>query len=306
MNATGRTIVYCMPLWTHIMQSTKYDNVIAVRTSNDNFMRARWDELLFNSRIASAVGLWPFPDAFKSKNQRDVLVATLMAGPVGAGDQLGVCDEVNLRHAVRTDGVIVKPDVSLAPVDASYLAASQSNFAPVVASTYTNHGGLKTGYVVAYGRVADALSQISFSPSLVGVAGPAYVYDFFANTGTVIEPGAAFHALVNYDGSYYLVAPIGKSGMAFLGDSGKFASCGKKRIEQLSDDGSLRVLVRFAAGEAFVALRLYSTTKPVVSAEGGAVGNVKHHGENLYRVVVHPDANGVAALTFQAATASVA
>ncbi|HEX4594812.1 MAG TPA: hypothetical protein VH157_11085 [Bryobacteraceae bacterium] len=305
MQATGRSIVYCMPLPAHILQSSNYDNVIAVRTSNDNFMRARWDELLFNSRLASAVGLWPFADAFKSKNQRDVLVATLMAGPVGSGDQLGTGNEVNLRHAVRTDGVIVKPDISLAPVDATYLAFSQSAFSPVVASTYTDHAGLRTGYVLAYSQVAaSALSQISFSPAVARVTGPAYVYDYFENTGMVIQPGREFHALVNYDGSYYLVAPIGPSGIAFLGDSGKFVSCGKKRIEQLSDDGTLRVLVRFAAGEEFVALRLYSSTEPTVSADSGSVGSLQNHGENLYRVVVHPDSTGAAALTFRVAAAS--
>ena len=307
MHAAGRTIVYCMPLWAHIMQSSKYDNVIAVRTSNDNFMRARWDELLFNSRIATAVGLWPFADAFKSKNQRDVLVSTLMAGPVGSGDQLGAGDEVNLRHAVRTDGVIVKPDAALTPLDATFLAFSQSSSAPVVASTYSDHGGHRTAYVLAYSRVAaGALSQISFSAGSAGVSGPAYVYDYFENTGVVIQPGGEYRTLVDYDGSYYVVAPIGPSGIAFLGDSGKFVSCGKKRIEHLSDNGTLRVLVRFAPGEAFVALRLYSPTEPTVSADSGTVGRVHHHGDNLYRVVVQPDANGAAALIFQVAAAAQA
>ena len=301
MKAAGRSIVYCMPMPAHIMQSSKYDNVVAVRTSNDNFMRARWDELLFNSRIASAVGLWPFPDAFKSKNQRDVLVATLMAGPVGSGDQLGSGNEVNLRHAVRTDGVIVKPDTSLAPLDATFQAFSQSSSAPVVASAHTDHAGRRTAYVLAYGRVDGAMSPISFSPSAVGVTASAYVYDYFQDTGTVVQGGASFQALVDYGGSYYLVAPIGPSGIAFLGDSGKFVSCGKKRIEQLTDDGTLHVTVRFAQGEGFASLSLYSAIEPVVSADTGSVGKLHQHGDNLYRLVVYPDATGVATLNFHAA-----
>jgi hypothetical protein len=306
MQAAGRSIVYCMPLWTHIMQSTKYDNVIAVRTSNDNFQRARWDEVLFNSRIASAVGLWPFADAFKSKNQKDVLVATLTAGVLGSGDELGAGDEVNLRHAVRTDGVIVKPDVALAPLDATFLAFSQSDSAPVVAATYTDHAGLRTAYVLSYGRIAGASSQIVFSPGSLGVTGPAYVYDYFQNTGMVIQPEAPFGAIVDYDGSFYLVAPVGPSGIAFLGDCGKFVSCGKKRIEQISDNGTLRVSVRFAPGEQFVALHFYSATEPLVSAESGAVGRLQNHGANLHRVVVHPDSNGAASITFRVAAASQA
>jgi hypothetical protein len=140
----------------------------------------------------------------------------------------------------------------------------------------------------------------------VGVTGAAYVYDYFENTGMVIQPGGEFRTLVDYDGSYYLVAPIGPSGIAFLGDSGKFVSCGKKRIEQLSDNGTLRVLVRFAPGEAFVALHLYSATEPTASADSGTVGSLHKYRENLFRVVVHPDANGTAALTFQGAAAAQA
>ena len=306
MQAAGLSIVYCMPLWTHIMQSTRYDNVIAVRSSSDNFMRARWDELLFNARIASAVGLWPFADAFKSVNQRDVLVATLMAGPVGLGDQLGAGNEVNLRHAVRTDGVIVKPDAVLTPLDATFQALTQSSSAPMIASTYTDHAGRRTAYVLAYGRVDGALSQIEFSPKSVGVTGSAYVYDYFQNTGTVIQPGAEFSTLVDYNGSHYLVAPIGPSGIAFLGDSGKFVSCGKKRIEQLSDEGAVQVVVRFAPGEKFVVLHLYATTPPHVSASLGTVGSPHNHGENLYRVVVYPDRSGAAAISFRAAAAAQA
>lgn len=299
MQAAGLTIVYCMPLWTHIMQSTKYDNVIAVRTSSDNFQRARWDELLFDSRCASAVGLWPFPDAFKSVNPKDVLVATLMAGPVASGDQLGAATEVNLRHAVRSDGVIVKPDAVLTPLDATFQAFTQNASAPMIASTYTDHGGLRTAYVLAYGRVANALDQIAFSPRSVGVSGPAYVYDFFQNAGTLIQQGAEFSPLVDYDGSYYVIAPIGPSGIAFLGDAGKFVSCGKKRIEQLSDTGVLQALVRFAPGEQSVALHLYANAPPHASAKSGTVGSPQSHGANLYRVVVHPDASGSAAVTFQ-------
>ena len=306
MQAAGLSIVYCMPMWTHIMQSTKYTNVIAVRSSNDNFQRARWDELLFNARIASAVGLWPFADALKSQNRKDVLVATLMAGPLGSGDQLGSGNEVNLRRAVRTDGVIVKPDVALAPVDATFQAFTQSSAAPMVASTYTDHAGLRTAYVLAYGRIPNTLSQIVFSPASVAVTGAAYVYDYFENTGAVIQPGAEHRPLVDYDGSYFVVAPVGPSGIAFLGDVGKFVSCGKKRIAQLSDDGALRVSVLFAPSEKVVALLLYSATQPKVSAQSGTVGSLKNHGENLYRVVVHPDANGAASIIFHTAAASQA
>lgn len=297
MKAGGLGIVYCMPLWTHIMQSAKYDNVFAARMSNDAFQRERWDEFLFNSRVASAVGLWPFADAFKSPNIKDVLLATLAAGPVGSGDAIGTCDEMNLRRAVRTDGVIVKPDAPIVPTDQTFVAFAQSPFAPVIASTYTDHAGLRTAYVVAYARTPNAGSQIAFSADSIGVPGPAYVYDYFQNAGIVIQPGSQFVDIVDRAGSYYLVAPIGPSGIAFLGDAGKFVSCGKKRIEQLSDNGSLRVTVRFAPGERFLVLRMYSPARPSITAEAGTVDQPQDRGDDLYRFVVYPSSAGTASIS---------
>jgi hypothetical protein len=176
----------------------------------------------------------------------------------------------------------------------------------MIASTYTDFVGLRTAYVLAYATVAGTSSQIAFSPDSVGVNGSAYVYDYFENTGAVIPPGGAFTGLVDYNGSYYVVAPIGPSGVAFLGDAGKFVSCGKKRIQELLDNGALQVTIQFAPGEAFVALHLYASTAPHVTASSGSVGRPQNYGDNLYRVVVHPDKNGSAAITFQTAFESLA
>jgi hypothetical protein len=299
MQDAGLKIVYCMPLWTHILQSSKYDNVVAARVSPDAFSRDRWDELIFNSRIASAVGLWPFADAFASKNMRDILLATLTAGPIGSGDALGSTTSANLRRAVRSDGVIVKPDVPLAPTDSTFVGLSASQVAPVIAFTYTEHAGLRTAYVFAYDRVRGAQSPVSFSPQSLGVTAPAYVFDLFHRTGQLLEPGQSFTGSVNYNGSYFGVAPVGLSGIAFLGDAGKFVSCGKKRIEQISDDGVLRVSVRFAAGEKHVALQLYSPFQPVAAVEAGRMGALIPSKAGIYRVVVSPDASGQAIVNFR-------
>lgn len=298
MQDSGRKIVYCMPLWTHILQSSKYDNVVAARVSNDGFARNRWDELIFNSRIASAVGLWPFADAFASKNVKDVLLATLTAGPIGSGDALGATIPSNLSRAVRSDGVIVKPDVPIAPTDSTFVGLSASQVAPVVAFTYTDHAGLRTAYVLAYNRVQGAQSTISFSPQSLGVAGPAFVLNYFNKTGLVLDSGQSFTGSVDYDGSYFLVAPVGTSGIAFLGDAGKFVSCGNKRIEQISDDGVLRVYVRFAAGEKRVALRFYSPFQPTGAAEAGSIGPMIPVKGGTYRVLVSPDSSGQAIVNF--------
>lgn len=302
MRGVGIKIVYCMPLWSHIMQSTKYDNVIAARVSNDAFSRNRWDELIFNSRITSAVGLWPFADAFTSKNLKDVLVATLTAGPIGSGDALGSTIPENLSRAVRRDGVIIKPDVPLSATDSTYVALANDQASPVVAYTYTDHGAGRTAYLLAYGRIQDAQNAISVSPESLGVTGPAYVFDYFHKTGILLQPGQSYDASVDYHGSYFLIAPAGPSGIAFLGDGSKFISCGKKRIEQISDNGALRVVVRFATGENRIAVHMYAPAQPVASAETGSVDAVIAAKNGTYRVVVAPDANGQAIINFSIAS----
>jgi hypothetical protein len=298
MAAAGRKLMYCMPLWGDFLQSTNYNNVVAVRVSSDAFIRDRWDAMLFVSRLAGATGLWPFTDALSSNSVKDVLLATLTAGPVASGDPLGTANVANLRQAVRADGVIVKPDVPIVPVDATYVAVSRDKTAPIVASTYTNHDGLKTAYVLAYERTSGALGAIAFSPESVGIAGPAYVYDYFQAKGAVVSAGAQFTDTVDYSGSYYIVAKVGPSGMAFLGDSGKFVSVGKKRVQNLSDDGVLHVSLQFAPGESSVVLHLYSPVKPAVLTSTGSATRAETEGQDRYRVVVAPDSGGLATLSF--------
>jgi len=296
LGSAGRTIVYCMPLSTHLLESSKYDNVVSVRVSEDAFKRNRWDELLFDSRIPSALGLWPFADAFLSPNEKDVLLATLTAGPIGSGDAAGATVAANISQAVRSDGVIVKPDVPIVPTDATFLAVAQSSVAPVVASTHTDHGSLRTAYVLAYERTSGASGAISFLPDSLGITAPAYVFNYFQNTGTVLQHGAPYTDTVDYNGSYYIVAPIGPSGIAFLGDAGKFVSAGKKRIEQLSDDGAVHVVVRFAPAEKSILLNFYAPNEPSVTYTVGKAGRPVALSSHRYGVMVLPGPNGTASV----------
>src|SRR5262249_4230016 len=152
----------------------------------------------------------------------------------------------NLMRAVRSDGVIVKPDAPLVPLDDIYLADAQGNGSPMMAYTYTAFGALRALYVFAYQRGAD--TAIAFTPPALSINGPAYLYNYFTGQGTIVDGAAPFHDQLA-DRAYYVVAPIGPSGIAFLGDSGHYVSLGKKRITSLRDDGVIEVSVAFAAGE---------------------------------------------------------
>jgi hypothetical protein len=115
------TMQYCMPLPRHYLQSSRYDNLTTMRVSGDRFERAKWDAFLYDSRLASALGVWPWCDVFMSSETPNLILATLSAGPVGVGDAIGSLDKANLMRVVRGDGVIVKPDRALVPTDATML-----------------------------------------------------------------------------------------------------------------------------------------------------------------------------------------
>jgi hypothetical protein len=130
---------------------------------------------------------------------------------------------------------------------------------------------------------------MSVSPSSLDIPGAAYVYDYFGGSGRVLQPGKAFTDTVS-DGTYYVVAPIGPSGIAFLGDSGEFATLGAKRISALTDDGAVHARVEFAAGESGVTLFGYAPSAPSASATGGSAEPVAYDTTTgRFTVVVHPD-----------------
>jgi hypothetical protein len=286
----GLTLQYCMPLPRHVLQTVEYSNVTTMRVSDDRFDRNRWDTFLYTSRLASALGVWPWSDVFMSTERNNLLLADLSAGVVGIGDALGTEDAGNLRRVMRNDAVLVKPDVPLVPTDDSILAeAAQGPRAPMVAWTYSDHGSLRGLYVFAYGR-GDAPQDISFSPSALGIGGPSYVYDSFGDSGRLLAADEPMTASVG-SGSFFVAAPVGPSGIAFLGDADAFASLGRKRISDLSDDGAVHVSVEFAAGEDSLTLFGFAPGPPSATAAGGSVDTLTYDAATQrFRLVLRADA----------------
>jgi hypothetical protein len=254
--------------------------------------------------MASALGIWPWTDVYKSGETVNLLVGTLSAGPVGTGDAIGAEDKNNILKAARADGVIVKPDAALVPVDSSYLAEAQNQERPLVASTFTDHGGIHTVYGVVL-NVAKKREKkhpapaLSLAPNDVGCSGPVYLYDFFAGTGWKLDAGQSLPIPASdQECSYFIAAPVGPSGIAFLGDPDKFVGTGKKRIAALRDDGStLTAEVLLAASETQVSLHGYAPTLPQVSVQGGDAGPVQFDpATKLFRVTVQPAAGSAPAM----------
>jgi hypothetical protein len=295
--AKNVSVQYCMPLPWNNLQSTRYQSVQTARVNEDRFERSKWDTFLFGSRLAGALGEWPWTDVFLSTETSNLLLSTLSGGMVGVGDAIGTENTANLLRSVRSDGVIVKPDVPVVPVDSVYTAMAQGGTPPMVAVTHSDHNGLRDGYFFAYARNGGSQS-ISFRPNDHGIAGASYVYNYFTGAGRLVPAGATFTDTVDANGSYYVAAPVGPSGIAFLGDAGKFVSLGGKRITQLSDNGTVRATVSFATNEKSVTLHGYAPSAP--TATGGTAGAVHYDSAtHLFTVTVTPGAghNAVIVLT---------
>jgi hypothetical protein len=122
----------------------------------------------------------------------------------------------------------------------------------------------------------------------MGISGAAYVYDYFGGTATRLDAGGTYSTTVS-DGSYFVVAPVGPSGIALVGDGGEFASLGLKRISALSDTGALDTTVEFAAGENAVTLIGYAPSTPTVATTGSVDPIVFDAPTGRFTVVVHAD-----------------
>ncbi|GAC1547241.1 MAG: hypothetical protein NVS2B7_22870 [Herpetosiphon sp.] len=298
----GVGIQYCMPLPRHFLGSSRYSNVTVIRTSQDRFERSRWDEFLYGSRLAGAVGLWPFSDVFMSSEPDNLLLATLSAGPLGVGDALGSVDNVNLRHSVRQDGVIVKPDVPIMPVDQMYIDDALGIDMPMLASAYTEFGDMKFHYLFAYARGPN--NTVSFCPRSLGIESRVYIYNELTGTGGVLEADDVFRRDLGPENrAFYILAPIGGSGIAFLGDTEQYVSLGKKRIARVKDEGVLQFEVRFAGGEGARLVHGYSPMKPLVLTLTGSASALTYDSTtNIFSVWVFPDADGTALIQVGAAT----
>lgn len=287
----GLTMQYCMALPRHYLQTSRYNNITNMRTSDDRFNRNKWDAFLYASRLAGALGVWPWSDVFTSSEMGNLLLSTLSAGPVGVGDPIGSLNKANLLRVVRNDGVIVKPDVPIVPLDESFFNDAQNLNRPMVASTYTDFGAVKVFYIFAYDRGPDTIA--AFTPVFLGLVGSVYVYNYFTGGGTLMDAGDTFSESVDSGPAYYIVVPIGPSGIGFLGDAEQFVSLGHKRISGLTDTGILEATVVFADGEYSRTVRGYSPSQPRVTAAKGVVDSVTYDpSTQLFAVVISPDADG--------------
>jgi hypothetical protein len=290
--AHGLTLQYSMTLPRQLLQGARYDNLTTARVSLDRLRQRHWDAFLYTSRLASALEIWPWSDVFMSGETGNLLLATLSGGMVGIGDQLGAENRAALLRAVRADGVIVKPDTALVPIDSMYLQDAAQAQRPMVAAAITDHGeGMRTAYVLGYRRSWRHRSA-AFTPREVGVPRAACVYDTGTGALRRLAPDQTYSfTLLLRSTAYFIVAPESSGGLCLLGDSDKFVSSGRRRISALREDGgALTVRVSFAPQESSVQITGYAPRPPHVAAASGAVSMVAYDpASGRFELSVRPD-----------------
>ncbi len=257
--ADGLDIQYCMAMPRYFLQGIKYNNLTTIRTSDDRFEAAKWMPFIFTSQFAYEMGIWPWCDVFKSGETGNMIVSVLSAGPVGTGDAIGKEDKKNIMMACRNDGVLVKPDVPLLPLDQDYMQTAMKESKPVLAFTYTTHANVKTGYLFAFEDKKTVQSDFQFQPATLGFTGKVIVFNPANKKYEVLLAGNTFSATIPSEKYvYYIIAPVTAQGIAFLGDENKIAATGKKRIAAIkTSEHDLEVKVLVAKGEKEIILQGY-------------------------------------------------
>ena len=213
----------------------------------------------------------------------------------------------NIRLAARADGVLVKPDHPMVPTDDTYLREASGGHGPVIAWTCTDHGEHRTVYAFAFmpgkGKEMGGDFSWSITPSAFGMQSPTYVYDVVHKQGVALAAGKTYDA----NGSQYalvIIAPIGPSGIAFLGDPDKIASTGKQRVGDIRESSeNLTATILTASGETAVTLHGFAETAPICQLADGKNLPVQYVVATKHFTVVVPSARNEQAVTFRPVTA---
>jgi len=140
------------------------------------------------------------------------------------------------------------------------------------------------------------------NPQALGVKSPTYIYEVTHKRGVTLAAGKSYvSSLEGGQYAFVIIAPIGPSGIAFLGDADKIASTGKQRIADIRESSeSLSVTVLTAPGESLVTLHGFAEVAPVCQLADGKALPVQYDTatKHFTVAVTGPAAGGEQVVTF--------
>jgi hypothetical protein len=263
MAQEGLEVMLCMPTIGHYLASTRYDNVIAIRTSTDyvNHQRGQVEMLrhleefrralnspernlrqnLLLSFLAGAVGLAPSYDVFITNQQhpegfaepdapRQALARALSAGIVGIGDKLDQVDRGIVGRLAFSDGTLSQPDHPPHPVVTTLQSDATAFY------TTTAIGDYRWTYVALFNLAEETREyDLDLGSFLRGTE--CVVYDYMAGE-TVAEsqlmPGLAGE-LQRGEYRYWVIAPK-VSGLYLLGFLDKYVTISGRQVQRVAAD----------------------------------------------------------------------
>ncbi len=278
--AVGLKIMYCMPLPSHYLISTSNKAVTQIRASTDYCPGSDQWKMGANAMLCWALGLAPFKDVFWSSEVQEgstynngkvtepnfelqALVAALSRGAVGPGDKIGCMNRELLAKTCRSDGLLLKPVKPATPIESTF----KPNFPKgEIWDTYNTFGNDTWRYLL----VADQNSEFEISAAELGIAVPYVVHHMKVLTGSGVESSLKHDAwsvltplnpgeVLSVGGTkpprkgavsvqYFVLAPVARDGVAFLGETDKFISVSSQRFESIHDSGK-KLSVTGAANE---------------------------------------------------------
>jgi hypothetical protein len=124
--------------------------------------------------------------------------------------------------------------------------------------------------------------------------------------GMALAAGQPYRSTVE-GGSYdfIIIAPVGPSGIAFLGDADKITSTGRQRIADIRETAeSLSVTVVTAPGEQVVRLHGFADSAPTCEMADGTVLPVQYDGptKHFTIAITTPSTGGTNVVTLRRAS----
>ncbi len=198
-------------------------------------------------------GLWPTKNAVfsmqtsqerskdvaKASNPLDLLLSSLTGGSIALGDKVGFQNAENILQTCREDGLLLKPDRPLLPIDLMFLP----NNKPFIASTYSLNSGKVWQYVLAMKIDDNPATENFYTLRDLGIHEGKWVfYDYFDKLVFPIDSESKLGGYEQYnqlkkinDYHYGVIAPIYSSGIAFIGFRDKFITVPSGVIQSIEE-----------------------------------------------------------------------
>ena len=244
----GLTLQYCMTYPSFYLQTLELPNVTHARCSDDynhrKSKRIYVPHFTQTAMLSWALGIFPWKDPFFSTcipepgsisvikktsghyeqwAELEFLMQVLSAGPVGNGDSVENLNKNLLMQSCREDGLLIKPDRPLFPIDLMFLNHNK----PYICLTYSTVNDIRTYYLLEILIWSKKVFEHYVTLEELGLSGNFVIYDYFDKNCKVLESTTPIgkERPLNQNEHYFgILAPILSNGMAWIGLRDKIAT----------------------------------------------------------------------------------